>query len=75
VVLYEMLCGQKPFEAASLTGVIYKHISAPIPRIGYEFVLFQDFIDRLMAKKPVERPADAGEALKMCEGLLSSLMR
>jgi len=73
VVLYEMLCGQKPFEAASLTGVIYKHISAPVPRMAEEFSIFQDFIDRLMAKSPAGRPADAGEALEICESLLASL--
>jgi len=38
-----------------------------------EFSIFQDFIDRLMAKSPAGRPADAGEALEICESLLASL--
>lgn len=69
VIFYEMLTGKKPYEAASLTGVIYKHITAPIPTLPPEAARFQPFIDQVMAKEPDDRPADIDAVMDLLAGL------
>jgi tRNA A-37 threonylcarbamoyl transferase component Bud32/FixJ family two-component response regulator len=61
VVLYEMLTGEKPFVADSPMGVIYHHANAPIPRLPASLEHLQDLLDALLAKRPEDRPASAGE--------------
>ena len=70
VMLFEMLTGRKPYEAASLTGVIYKHITAPVPELPEELEVFQPIVDAMMAKDPKARPASADEALVLCDEFL-----
>ena len=67
VILYEMLCGKKPYEAASVTGVIYKHITAPIPSLPAELAEYQPIIDLMLAKAPAERPSSASIAHELTE--------
>lgn len=67
VMFYEMLSGAKPFVAASLTAVIYKHITAPIPRLPVPVARFQPIVDALMAKEPGDRPPYASDAIELCD--------
>ncbi|PYQ35445.1 MAG: hypothetical protein DMF57_03070 [Acidobacteria bacterium] len=67
LLLYEMLAGQKPFGAASLTAVLTAHITEtpkpPIdlrPEIGREI---NAIVVRCLAKNPSDRYADAGALL------------
>ena len=56
VVLFEMLTGQKPYDAENLVGVMVKHIQDAVPRLppgGLE--RYQGLIDRMMAKTKAER--------------------
>ena len=66
-IFYEMLCGRKPYEAATVTGVIYKHITAPIPRLPAEHARYQPTVDALLAKSPQTRPESARAALMMLD--------
>jgi eukaryotic-like serine/threonine-protein kinase len=67
VMMYEMLVGQKPFAAPSLTAVLTAHITEvpkpPIelrPEIGREI---NAVVLRCLAKNPADRYADAGALL------------
>ena len=59
VILYEMLTGTKPFDAENPMAVIYKHAKAPIPKLPEALADLQHIIDRLLAKNPEDRYANA----------------
>jgi len=67
VVLYEMLTGQKPFNANNPMAVIYMHRNAPLPQLPPPQSLLQPLIGRLLAKLPEDRPASAAEAVRLLE--------
>jgi predicted Ser/Thr protein kinase len=68
VLVYEMLCGQRPFDSPTLTSVLTAHITQP-PRppqelrrdIGAEV---NGIVLRCLAKDPAARYANAGELLQ-----------
>ncbi len=67
ILMYEMLVGQKPFAAPSLTAVLTAHVTEipkpPIelrPEIGREV---NGIVVRCLAKDPKDRYADAGALL------------
>jgi serine/threonine-protein kinase len=67
VLMYEMLVGQKPFAAPSLTAVLTAHVTEipkpPIelrPDIGREI---NGVVVRCLAKNPADRYADSGALL------------
>jgi DNA-binding response OmpR family regulator len=64
VLLYEMLTGQVPYEAAMPLAVMYKHQYAPLPRLPAEHADLQGLLDKLMAKNPQDRYQRARELLK-----------
>jgi serine/threonine protein kinase len=63
VVFYEMLTGQKPFDAETPMAMIIRHRHAPIPRLPEALAEYQPAIDRMLAKNPDERFQDADELL------------
>ncbi len=68
IMLYEMLCGDAPFDATSPLAVLYMHISDPLPPITPRPGLtvskaVEDVIIRATLKKPEERFADASQML------------
>ncbi|MEM9056039.1 MAG: protein kinase [Pseudomonadota bacterium] len=69
VILYEMLTGRKLYTAASPLAVIYKHCHAPLPEFGPALGNAAPVLQRLLAKKPANRPSSAQElvaALNRC---------
>lgn len=68
VLLYEMVCGKRPFDSPTLTSVLTAHITQP-PRppieirreIGPEV---NRIVLRCLAKEPAGRYANAGELLQ-----------
>lgn len=65
VVLYEMLCGRRPFTGASTFAVMHSVVGGEVPpadvvRPGVPPAVAR-FLERMMAKSPDERPAAAGE--------------
>ncbi len=63
VLLFEMICGRLPFEAAKWTEVLIQHVTQPPPRArerAAECPAWLDrLIDRALAKTPQERPSMA----------------
>ncbi len=63
-MLYEMLAGAPPFTAASVTGVIAKHLTETPPPLPEDLRVpasLQNVIMRALAKDPSARQADASE--------------
>ena len=61
VVLYEMLTGRVPFDAAETFAVAYSHINDPVPALPRGLAGWQPVVDRLLAKLPEDRYGSAGE--------------
>ncbi len=70
VVFYEMLTGTVPYETENTLALMYMHVNDAIPRLPPELSRYQPVIDGLMAKKPDERPATAGEISQLLDGKL-----
>jgi tRNA A-37 threonylcarbamoyl transferase component Bud32/DNA-binding response OmpR family regulator len=71
VVLYEMLTGNKPYNADSPMAIIYMHHTAPVARLPEELAELQPLIDRLLAKLPEDRFASAAEAVRALDAARS----
>jgi serine/threonine protein kinase/CheY-like chemotaxis protein len=67
VMLYEMLTRRKPYIADNPMAIIYQHAKAPLPKLPPELRLAQPILERLMAKAPAERFANANEAAEVIE--------
>jgi WD40 repeat protein/serine/threonine protein kinase len=74
MVLYEMLSGEHPFEGDSLSQVIMKHLSEPMPNIGDVIPEYEDYdfvIQRATAKSPLDRYETTLEMAKDFRSYLS----
>lgn len=69
VVFHEMLCGQPPFSGRTATELLAQHLVAPVPRLPRPLRAWQDLVDRLLAKQPQHRPADADGVLQEIQRL------
>ena len=67
VVLYEMLTGDKPYRADNPMTVLYMHRNTPVPRLDPGFAALQPLLDKMLAKEPDERYADAAETVQAIE--------
>ena len=61
VVLYEMLTGRLPFDAADTFAVGYSHINDPVPELPRALAAWQPVLNRMLAKSPEDRYDSAGE--------------
>jgi tRNA A-37 threonylcarbamoyl transferase component Bud32 len=73
VTLYELICGQPPFDEVDCDKVLDMHlkdthISLTKVQLGINREL-SDFIDKLLSKDPEERSADWSEVVKTLEHL------
>jgi eukaryotic-like serine/threonine-protein kinase len=72
VILFEMLSGEKPYRAENPMAIVYKHRKEPVPELPAQFAAVQPVLERLMAKLPAERFADAQQARAALTETLSS---
>src|SRR5262249_5451957 len=72
VILFEMLTGEKPYRAENPMAIVYKHRKEPVPQLPAQFATVQPVLERLMAKLPAERFADAQQAATVLEEPLSA---
>lgn len=63
IIFYEMLTGTKPFEAESAVHIVFKHLNEPIPTLPDVYAMYQPLLERMTAKEPDDRFANATELL------------
>ena len=71
IIFFELLTGAKPFDAEVISVLISQHLRAPIPRLPQNLAEFQAMVDKLMAKNPSDRFANAEELLTAIDDLWS----
>jgi tRNA A-37 threonylcarbamoyl transferase component Bud32 len=71
VILFEMLTREKPFRAENPMAIVYKHRKDAIPQLPQKFAPVQPVLERLLAKLPAERYANATEAARALEDTLT----
>jgi len=69
IIFHEMLTGQRPFEAESVSGLIALHVSAPRPKLPETLARYQDLLDRMIAVDPRRRYENADELLEGIDGV------
>jgi serine/threonine-protein kinase len=76
VVAYELLTGATPFAGRSRHEVVAAHLAeAPEPVAGRQPEVpapLAALVDRLLAKRPGDRPRDATEVLSLLDGAMTS---
>ncbi|MFZ5440374.1 MAG: serine/threonine protein kinase [Myxococcota bacterium] len=77
VMLFEMLSGQLPFEAESVTTLLQKHLSERPPRLSAVMNNLpeglEEFVESLLEKEPERRPSSADAARVTVQRLLKRL--
>lgn len=63
IIFYEMLTGEKPFQADSLTGIALKHINEEAPELPETMKLVEPIFKRLVSKSRESRYQDASELI------------
>lgn len=69
ILLYELLTGERPYQANTPAALIYKHIYDPIPRLPAALERYQAIIDKAMAKDPGDRYQSAREFIAVLEAI------
>jgi class 3 adenylate cyclase/tRNA A-37 threonylcarbamoyl transferase component Bud32 len=64
IIFHEMLTGQRPFEAESVSGLIALHVSAPRPKLPEALAEYQGILDRMIAVDPTKRYKSADELIE-----------
>ena len=67
VMLYEMLTGRKPYLGETTYAILEQHTSAELPQLPDELSAYQPLIDKLLAKQPDQRLANARELMEAVE--------
>ncbi|MEO8100928.1 MAG: protein kinase [Betaproteobacteria bacterium] len=70
IILYEMLTGERPFSGENSAQVIFKHLHEEVPLLPRRIRHIQPIVDRLLAKNPDERFANANALLEALRPLL-----
>ena len=55
IVFFEMLVGVVPYRGDSALSIGIKHLRDPLPKLPAQYQMFQNFLDKLIAKEPDNR--------------------
>jgi len=72
-IFYEMLTGEKPFKSETLFDVVNQHKNAPIPLLPEDVQECQPLLNKMMAKSPQDRFANAGVMIEYITELQKKL--
>ena len=61
IVFHQMLTGRLPYEADSDVEILLAHLSSPIPLLPEALSGCQSLLEKMIAKRPVDRVRNAGE--------------
>ena len=61
IILFEMLAGEKAFQASTPGALVYQHLYADVPALPEKVAEFQPIVEKLLAKDPNDRFANASE--------------
>ena len=73
VVLFELLTGLVPFQGRTVAEILTAHRSQPVPRLPQRLAAYQALLDRLLAKSPGARYADAAQFLDALDALRTDI--
>jgi DNA-binding response OmpR family regulator len=67
VLLFEMLSGRRPFLGTTAMELMDGHVHRKRPALPEALAAFEPLLDLMMAKSPVDRPADANALLALLQ--------
>ncbi|MCA9631026.1 MAG: protein kinase [Myxococcales bacterium] len=79
VILFEMLCGLRPFDEKDELGVLGQQLSKPVPALAERVPgtsapeAVESLIKRLLRREASERPSQALEVARALDGLLAQI--
>lgn len=79
VILFELLCGLRPFDEQDELGVLGQQLSKPVPKLGDRVPgtsvpeQVESLIQRLLRREASERPSQALEVARALDGLLAQI--
>ena len=72
-VLFELIAGRPPYQAASVNDLLNKHVSAPVPAVSAvnanATTTVTDLLRKMLAKKPADRPGSMQEVLRQLRSI------
>jgi len=74
IVFYEMLVGQRPFEAEDSLATAMKHLTEPVPKLPPRLNFLQPLLDRILAKEPNERFRDSQAFIQAIDAAVPSAL-
>ena len=63
VMFYEMLTGERPYLGRTAIAIMAQHAHSPVPTLPLATAAQQPLLEKLMAKRPIERYGSADELL------------
>ncbi|WP_188296174.1 serine/threonine-protein kinase [Streptomyces sp. CBMA156] len=69
IMLHQVSTGARPFHASSAAEYMYKHLEEVPARVRSKDPALAELIAGLLAKRPEQRPASAGEVLERLRGV------
>jgi tRNA A-37 threonylcarbamoyl transferase component Bud32/tetratricopeptide (TPR) repeat protein len=72
IVFFRVLTGDVPYKADTAVSLGIKHLQEPIPRLPNHLAIFQDVVNRSLAKKPDQRFQSGQEFADALETLAAS---
>ena len=73
VVFYEMLTGSVPYKGEEAVAIAIKHLTSPVPKLPSQFSLYQNLLNKMMAKDANERFQRGGEITEAIDELTGNV--
>ncbi len=61
IMFHELLTGRLPYSGGSIQEIATQHLMAPVPELPFALAMLQPVLEKLLAKKPADRYANAQE--------------